>query len=212
MQKANFVAATCSVALLLLGACLDPTVPETVTLSVTKSGSGSVTSSPAGISISSGGTSGSGTFDDGTVVTLTATPDEGWRVESWGGACGGSSTTCEVTMDADQSASVAFERITWTLSVTKSGSGSVTSSPAGISILSGETSDSGPFDDGTVVTLTAMPDEGWRVESWGEACGGSSTTCEVTMDADQSASVTFEEIPQFVRKNLTEPVKPHRYA
>ena len=181
--------------LLLVGACLDPTVPETVTLSVTKSGSGSVVSNPTGISILSAGTSDSGTFDDGTVVTLTAAPDEGWRVESLGGACGGSSPTCEVTMNGDQSASVAFEQITWMLSVTKSGSGAVTSSPAGISISDGETSDGGPFNDGTVVTLTATPDEGWRVESWGEACNGSTTTCEVTMSADQSASVAFEEIP-----------------
>ena len=110
-------------------------------------------------------------------------------------------------MDVDQSTSVAFEeipQITWTLSVTNSGSGPVTSSPDGISILSAGTSDSGTFDDGTVVTLAAAPDEGWRVESWGGVCSGASTTCEVTMDADQSASVAFEEgVPDLINGEST---------
>ena len=174
-------------------------VPTQFTLSMTKTGSGTVESSPTGISIAVGGTSGSATFDDGTSVTLTATAAAGWQLASWGGDCAAATTTCQLTMSADMSASVTFTPVAanqFTLSVTKSGSGTVSSGPAGISIATGGTSGSAPFDDATVVTLTATPETGWRIAAWsGGSCTGNATTCVVTMDANQSVSVIFELIP-----------------
>jgi Domain of unknown function (DUF4214)/Divergent InlB B-repeat domain len=74
------------------------------TLSVTVSGNGSVASSPAGIACP--GTC-SATYDDGTVVTLAPLAGAGAVFGSWGGACSGAGV-CVVTMNADRSASAAF--------------------------------------------------------------------------------------------------------
>ena len=105
-----------------------------------------------------------------------------------------------MAMTQDRSVTVAFEEVpvqpdTFTLAVMKSGQGTVNSSPAGISISAGGTSDSGQFEQGTTVTLTASASSGWRVASWGGACSGSGSTCQVIMTQDRSVTVEFEEIP-----------------
>jgi uncharacterized repeat protein (TIGR02543 family) len=48
-------------------------------------------------------------YPDGTVVTLTATPNDGSRFTGWSGACTGTSPTCTVTMDRDKSVTAGFD-------------------------------------------------------------------------------------------------------
>lgn len=76
-------------------------------LAVTKSGvgTGSVTSSPAGIDC---GADCNENYPPGSVVTLTATPSIESRFNAWGGACAGSGA-CVVTMDAATSVSADFQ-------------------------------------------------------------------------------------------------------
>ena len=66
-------------------------------LNVTKAGVGDgvVASVPAGIDC--GPTCGR-SYDDGTVVTLTATPNPSSEFEKWTGACSGSSDVCTITI------------------------------------------------------------------------------------------------------------------
>ena len=82
------------------------------------------------------------------------------------------------------------------LSVNKNGSGTVTSSPAGISC--GGTC-SASFTSGQSVTLTAIPASGYIFVVWGGVCVGTTATCTVIMNADTSATATF---------SATEPGKP----
>jgi DNA-binding beta-propeller fold protein YncE len=70
----------------------------------TGSGSGTVTSSPAGIAC---GPACSARFDAGTTVTLSATPAPGSTFTGWGGACSGTGT-CSITMDRAHDVSAAF--------------------------------------------------------------------------------------------------------
>lgn len=65
------------------------------TLTVTLTGSGSVTSSPTGISC---GNTCSLSLDGGTSLTLSAAPEASATFVGWGGACSGTSATCTVTM------------------------------------------------------------------------------------------------------------------
>jgi Divergent InlB B-repeat domain len=67
------------------------------------------------------------------------------------------------------------------------GSGTVTSSPAGINC---GTTCSARFDPNTTVTLTARPDRGSRFLGWGQACSGK-TRCTVTIDAAKSVTARF---------------------
>jgi hypothetical protein len=151
-------------------------------LSVTKTGSGRVTSNPAGIDC---GTDCTAPYPIGTIVTLTASPDPGAAFLGWSGACAGQGNPCQVTMDSPKVATASFSRV---LSVTKTGNGRVTSSPAGIDCGTDCTES---YPDGTVVTLTAIPDSGWTVLGWSGACAGQGNPCQVTMNDSKNAAVTF---------------------
>jgi hypothetical protein len=76
----------------------------------------------------------------------------------------------------------------YTLSVTNSGHGTVTSTPSGINC--GVTC-SASFDSGTAVTLTAAPDSGYGV-AWSGDCD---STGHVTMSAAKTCTVTFTQLP-----------------
>ena len=75
-------------------------------LSVSKSGTGSgtVTSNPAGINC---GTTCSAGYSGGTQITLTATASAGSTFAGWSGACSGTGG-CTVTMDSAKSVSASF--------------------------------------------------------------------------------------------------------
>ena len=105
--------------------------PLTVTLEGT--GEGTVTSTPAGINC---GSECEAEFEEGEEVELSQSAETGSEFIEWGGACSGSGS-CEVTMDEAQEVTATFDlepTPEFPLSVTKSGTGSgkVTSSPAGI--------------------------------------------------------------------------------
>ena len=78
-----------------------------------------------------------------------------------------------------------------------SGAGSVTSSPAGIDC--GMTC-SADFDEGEVVTLSAVPALGSSFAGWsGAGCSGTAT-CVVSTDAARSVTATFDNLPQLTTR------------
>ncbi len=87
----------------------------TLTVTIAGSGTGAVTSTPAGLTCS--GTTCSGTFAKGTAVTLTAAPAAGSVFASWGGACAGN-TACAPVLDADLAVTLNLESIAGTWSGT----------------------------------------------------------------------------------------------
>jgi hypothetical protein len=155
-------------------------------LTVTKAGNGSgtVTSSPAGINC---GQACQAAFDSGTQVTLTAVAAPGSVFVEWvGGGCTGTAP-CTVTLTADTPIVASFA-IAFTVSVSKAGTGTgtVTSSPAGINC---GTNCSAAFPTTVPVTLTAVSDPGSIFLGWsGGGCSGVSP-CTVTAGAAASGTV-----------------------
>jgi hypothetical protein len=74
---------------------------------------------------------------------------------------------------------------------TGSGSGTVRSSPDGITCGA---DCANYFATGSTVTLSAMPDTGSYLLSWGAGCSGSGA-CKVTMNADKVVVATFNQYP-----------------
>jgi uncharacterized repeat protein (TIGR02543 family) len=77
----------------------------TLTVSRSGMGSGTVTSSPAGINCGSGC---SAAYNQGTVVTLTATASAGSTFQGWSGGCSGTGV-CSVTMNANVTVTANFQ-------------------------------------------------------------------------------------------------------
>jgi hypothetical protein len=84
-------------------------------------------------------------------------------------------------------ASVSVDVATFTLSVTKTGKGAVTSAPAGIDCGAKCSAD---FTTGSTVTLIAQPDPGWTLGGWSGACAGTGP-CTVTVNAAKSVQADF---------------------
>jgi PKD repeat protein len=78
--------------------------PHALIVSKEGTGSGEVSSSPAGINC---GDSCQASFDAGTAVTLTATPASGSIFTGWSGDCSGTGS-CELTVDQGRSVTATF--------------------------------------------------------------------------------------------------------
>ena len=148
---------------------------RTVTAHFTRTYTLTASASPSG----GGSVSGGGTHDAGTNVTVTATPNSGYRFDRWSGDCTGTGA-CSVTMNANRTVTAHFvARYTLTASASPSGGGSV--------------SGGGTYDAGTNVTVTATPNSGYRLERWSGACTGTGA-CTVTMSANRTVTAHFVRV------------------
>ena len=96
---------------------------------------------------------------------------------------------CSPDVDVPATYSVAVE-------VDGTGSGSVTSSPEGIDVRSGDAPTSATFDQGTEVTLTALADADSTFAGWAGDCSGTEP-CVITLDDDANVTATFNEVVEF---------------
>ena len=169
---------------------------QSYTLTVSLIGSGTVTSSPAGINCGTTGTTCSADFPSGSTVTLTGTSDVGgWYFDGFTGDCIGN-YICNVTMDGPKSVTATFtfkyQLGFQTLPYGVSGPGYVTINgnpnwncgfPGGCQPQ---------YPPGTVVTIAVNPPAGWALAGWGGACSGSgSSECTFVMDSNMFASATL---------------------
>jgi len=162
-------------------------------LTVTTTGSGTVTSSPAGINCP---TTCSATFAGNSQVVLTAVAGSGSAFTGFSDNCSPANPqtnppTCTVTMSASETVTATFSvanNFTLMVNVAGTGTGTVTSSPAGINC---PTTCSANFASGTAITLTAHPNSGSTFTGWGgEICEGTGT-CTFTISANESATANF---------------------
>ena len=160
-------------------------------------GSGNLTSKPAGLNCGSQGTVCSANFAPGTAVSVSATADSNSNFGGWSSACSGAGT-CNLTMSADRQVTATFNlnpSLSISLGGNAAGSGRVTSSPVGIDcqLPQGGTCQA-YFLPGTSVQLTASPGSGSVFAGWNGACSGTGK-CALTMNADQNVGGTFNGPP-----------------
>jgi len=160
-------------------------ISDNVTLTATKAGTGSgtVTSTPAGISCGADCTE---NYNNGAVVTLTATAAAGSTFTGWSGEA--DCIDGSLTMTANKTCTVTFNKLRYTLTVSKTGTGSgtVASSPAGVNC---GTDCSELYNSGTVVTLTSTPAAGSTFAGWSgnvDCVDGS-----VTVNANKTCTAAF---------------------
>ncbi|NLI08573.1 MAG: cadherin-like domain-containing protein, partial [Thermotogaceae bacterium] len=127
----------------------------------------------------------SGIYDDGTRLTLVATPADGWRFDKW--VINDEEFLTEEVADypiVEDTLAKAYFIKQYTLTVNVLGEG--TTDPAPGSYI---------LDMGTEKTLTAEATAGWGFEKW--IVNGNETTDnpkEVLMDADREATAVFTQL------------------
>jgi len=129
---------------------------------------------------SMGTVSGGGIYPEGTGVTLTATPVGNYLFVGWNDGNTENPRTITVTEDATYIANFAEEGAqTYTITVLSANNSM------------GAVTGSGTYPAGTVLTIAAIPTEGYRFVSWNDGNTDNPRTITVTEDATYIAS--FEE-------------------
>ena len=164
----------------------------TSTLTVEAQGDGYVDSYPSGILC---GAACVESYSTGTVMTLTAHPNEGATFTKWGGCDSFSGTTCTVDLASDRTVVATFSgevKSEYNLRVYRTGSpGVVRSDPFSIYCGSICVYDEAKFDVGSVVKVIATPNPGYNFIEWSGDCSGTSSICILTMDSGKTATATF---------------------
>ena len=175
------------------------TAPLTVTKVGTGAGTVTSVSNPASITQINCGPTCSATYNNGTVVTLTATPDVSSSFTAWAGCDSVSGTTCTVTLNSARSVTASYTLQTFPLTVKKEGllgllgNGTVTSvsSPASQAQINCGPTCSVSFGYGTVVTLTATPGFLSFFGGWSGCDSTSGATCTVTVTSARWVTAKF---------------------
>ena len=145
------------------------------TLSVSRvgTGSGTVTSIPAGINC---GLVCTKYYDTGTAVALTATPDAGSTFSGWTGDCDSSG---HVTVNADKSCTATFTLNTYTLTITTAGTGS------------GTTTGAGTYNSGQTASVSASANAGSTFTGWTGSNAAECATGSVLMNGNKICTANF---------------------
>ncbi|MBW8888274.1 MAG: S8 family serine peptidase [Fibrobacteres bacterium] len=157
-----------------ISATFKPAPQYTLTVSAAN---GTVALSPAG-----------GTYVSGTVVTLTATPNTGYKFGSWSGAVTGTANPVSVTMTANKSVTANFTALpTYTVTATAGTNGTV--SPSGTVTTY----------QGTARVFTMAPATGYLVNAVtvdGAAVGAVTTyTFPATTTGTHTLAASFKKDP-----------------
>jgi uncharacterized repeat protein (TIGR02543 family) len=193
------------------GACADQPAICTLTMSEARSvtatfaplvriqvgtsggGLGTVTSSPAAIDC---GSTCRADLVNGTVLTLTATPEPGSIFAGWSGACSGMSPTCTVSLVSQTDVDARFTPPPAHFRVTTAGSGSGTVKDEADGIDCGHDCDEDvPYL--TEITLTPVAAQGSTFTGWAGAClGATTTTCTIApFDGDVITAIFTADPP-----------------
>jgi len=170
-----------------------PAYRDVTGVSLTKTGMGTVTSTPAGIACGTTCTSAAFEFTRNTLVKLTPVPVVGWDFVGWSGdpVCPGTGPCSFNASTLSVAAAATFTVQLKTLRVTVLGSGSVTG--PGFSCDGASTPCAQLFPYGTVETLTPVPAPGFRFTGWSQDCAGTGV-CKPTMTTNHSVTATFKQV------------------
>jgi hypothetical protein len=177
-------------------------------LTVAKTGEGTVASSPAGIECTGAKTGAEcqGEFEDGQLVTLTASPAAGYAFGAWSGCLEHAGLTCKVLMDKAKTVKATFIE-TPSLTVEKAGSGFGKAIATGISCDESCSKETAAVKTGTAVTVKVTPAKGNEFATFEGGTGNAAScaaTCTFTISEASSVKVKFSPIPT---KTLTVKLK-----
>jgi surface protein len=150
-----------------------PTPTITYTLTATAAEGGTVNTS-------------GGTYQSGDSVQVTATPNDEYVFSGWSN--GSTDNPLIVVVSSNQTLSANFIKVTYSLTTTTEGEGTITETI----VSSGKSTD---YNSGSVVRLTAVPSSGWGFNGWTGDYVGVENPLEVDVTQAKSFNAVFEALP-----------------
>ena len=150
-----------------------PTPTITYTLTATAAEGGTVNTS-------------GGTYQSGDSVQVTATPNDEYVFSGWSN--GSTDNPLIVVVSSNQTLSANFTKVTYSLTTTTEGEGTITETI----VSSGKSTD---YNSGSVVRLTAVPSSGWGFNGWTGDYVGVENPLEVDVTQAKSFNAVFKALP-----------------
>jgi hypothetical protein len=161
----------------------EPTPTYTISTASSPTQAGSVSYSPTGSS-----------QDEGTSITFTATPSEGYLFSQWQGDLSGTTNPASLTLNKNVSVTGVFEKRTYPLTITIEGEGTVKEE-----VIQAKTD----YEHGTTVRLTAQPKTEWNTFSgWSGDVSNQEISITLTITNPVSVRATFQEQNIIVNENI----------
>lgn len=123
-------------------------------------------------------------YEHGTVVELTAEPGKDWRFVRWEGDIDGNENPATITVEDEKNVSAIFERREYALNIETEGEGMVKEE-----VVEQKEKD---YESGTMVELTAEPEDGWRFEGWKGDLEGDENPSTIMIDEEKNVTAVFE--------------------
>jgi alpha-tubulin suppressor-like RCC1 family protein len=121
-------------------------------------------------------------YDSGSIVSLKATPANGFHFVNWSGDLNSLSDSTAVLMDGPKNITANFE-------ANAVGKYALTVSAANGTVI--RNPDKSQYDSGTVVGIKIQPNSGYRFASWTGDASGSADTLTVTMTGPKKLTAQF---------------------
>ncbi len=124
--------------------------------------------------------------NEGESITITATPNEHWVFDRWGGDHTGSDNPATVLMDSDKSITALYKKREYPLSITIEGKGTVKEE-----VIQSKSID---YPHGTIVELTAEAIDEWEFKEWTGDIVSDENPIKLTVDGPIQLTATFVHI------------------
>ena len=163
----------------------DVTPISKYTLSVTSTDGGEVSST-------------GGSYNEGSSVTITASPNSEYIFENWSN--GSTENPLTITVNQNISLTANFVKRKYPLTINIQGEGTVREEI----VSSAKSSDPTEYNSGTTVRLTAVPSGEWNVfDSWTGDINDENSIIEFIIDEPKEITVNFEESSLILKSNVT---------
>ena len=123
----------------------------------------------------------SGTFNENEEVSIIASPSPEYVFSDWTGSISSQSNPLTVIMNSDKSLVANFNKRTYPLTINIEGEGTVS-----------ETSQS--FESGSEVTLTAIPEQGWKFVEWKGDITSTDNPITIVVNSSKEITAVFEKL------------------
>ena len=128
----------------------------------------------------------SGSYKDGSTVSIVATPNSEYDFVGWTGDETGSNNFLSFQMNSNKNIVAQFVKRKYSLTINTQGEGTVSEQL----ISSGKSTD---YSSGSVIKLTANPSTGYYFSGWSGAITGDTSPIEVNIDRPKTITAKFEK-------------------